>query len=150
MFVGQGPGKNHPPGSRPLEGKKGAGARLAKLCGLTNEELLKRCDTSNLLPDWRGKNGKGDNFPMNEAIISAELIWTKFFDYDRVVLFGSNVASAFGMKNEKVLKWVVLEGTTVAVVPHPSGINRWYNDPENRKKAEKFLRKLIKDYALQV
>lgn len=32
------------------------------------------------------------------------------------------------------------EGVVMAVIPHPSGNNPWYNDPDHRKKAEKFLR----------
>lgn len=28
------------------------------------------------------------------------------------------------------------------VFPHPSGVNRWWNDPDNTRRAERYLRRL--------
>lgn len=32
-----------------------------------------------------------------------------------------------------------------AVIPHPSGVNRWWNDPLNENEAREFLRSLVND-----
>ena len=33
----------------------------------------------------------------------------------------------------------------VAIIPHPSGINRWYNDSRNMKKINAFMRSTIRE-----
>ena len=41
----------------------------------------------------------------------------------------------------RTLEWFESrEGVTMAILPHPSGLTRWYNDQANRERAEKFLR----------
>lgn len=46
-----------------------------------------------------------------------------------------------GTRNAPPLEWYESrEGVVMAVLPHPSGRNRWYNDRRSRAAAEKFLR----------
>jgi hypothetical protein len=56
-----------------------------------------------------------------------------------VLLAGHRVAAAFGVR-EGYLREFVLQGVPAAVVPHPSGVNRWWNDPANVARASAFLR----------
>jgi hypothetical protein len=32
----------------------------------------------------------------------------------------------------------------VAILPHPSGVNHWYNDPRNVARARRFLRSALR------
>jgi hypothetical protein len=76
----------------------------------------------------------------------------------RVVLLGANVAECFGIRREawKPCEWREQSDTyrrfnfvgfrvgmalpfDWAVLPHPSGRNRWYNEPENERLAIEFL-----------
>lgn len=41
----------------------------------------------------------------------------------------------------RYLRWEYLrKGETYAVLPHPSGVNRWWNEEENVARARDFLR----------
>jgi uracil-DNA glycosylase len=144
LIVGQGPGKNHN-GDKALAGSnRGSGVNLAKLCGISHEELLQRCTTVNLLSRWYGSNGKGDQFPLKLAKRKAVKMWIEFFEHDNILLLGNNVAKAFETK-ASILEWIPLHGgMRFAIIPHPSGINRWYNSANNRKRAKIFLRELFR------
>jgi hypothetical protein len=48
------------------------------------------------------------------------------------VLLGRRVAAAFGLASAPYLEWTEARGRTWVVMPHPSGVNRWWNDEENR------------------
>jgi uracil-DNA glycosylase len=144
LIVGQGPSKGGE-GTKPLDGP-GTGDKLAELAGLPREEMLSRCTAVNLLSKWYGKNGHGDKFPSAEAKKQAEKLRNAWKDFDRIVLLGWNVASAFHIKGskEECLRWTTdKDGHVVAVVPHPSGASRWYNEPKNTSAAEKFMRGLF-------
>lgn len=75
----------------------------------------------------------------------------------RVVALGRLVGTALGRAEAPWLAWkeiymptVTVWGTTVhvAVMPHPSGLNRWYNDPSNVERARGFMRRNVR-YALK-
>lgn len=148
LFVGQAPGRRAPRTARAFGGP-GAGSRLAKLCGLTHGEFLSRCRTANLIKGWPGKNGKGDAFPFAVArrglhrIIKTDL-WR---DADRIVFVGQGVARVVLPNISTVMvkrpcEWYF---SRFAYLPHPSGVNRWYNDRSNTRRAETFLRALVKE-----
>jgi uracil-DNA glycosylase len=69
-----------------------------------------------------------------------------------VVCLGKRVMLAVGFKTVPWLTWLmmpwpgtVVTGTEyrrVAFVPHPSGLNRWWNDADNRLRARKFFNRL--------
>lgn len=79
------------------------------------------------------------------------------------VMVGANVAEAFGTKWVPSFVWhklfLLRDGRTTvksmsdfavdplacykfAMIPHPSGVNRFWNDPANVRRAKKFLRSL--------
>lgn len=119
-IVGQAPGRTR--GEREaLEGP--CGDRFARLAGLGGVgELRARARLVNLLGEWPGRAGKGDAFLAGE-----------------VLLLGRGVARAFRV-DSPFLEWRRVGGAVVAVVPHPSGVSRWWNCPENRARASAFLR----------
>jgi hypothetical protein len=55
------------------------------------------------------------------------------------VLLGRAVATAAGLPEASPLLWTDYCGGRVAMLPHPSGLNRWYNDPANMRMAESFM-----------
>lgn len=59
---------------------------------------------------------------------------------------GRRVAAAFDHRDPALpyLRWSE-EGEPFrwAMLPHPSGVNRWWNEPENREAAREFLRQLL-------
>ena len=98
-------------------------------------------DLVNLLDRWPGKKGKGDAFPLDEARASARRLnlWGK----PLVILVGRNVARAFGANSVAYLEGFLLGYVNAVVIPHPSGLNRWWNDPANTERARRFMRSLL-------
>jgi hypothetical protein len=121
----------------------GSGDRLAALCGIPRAEMLARCRAVNLLARWPGKSGKGDGFDMRAARRAA----SKMRMRGVVLLLGWNVARATGSQSRTYLEWHRLRGALAVVFPHPSGVNRWYNDRANKRRAARFLRRLLKETA---
>ncbi len=134
--IGQAPGPNTPK-SRPLRGD--SGRRIAKLMGLDLDAALELLRPRNLLREFPGKAEKGDAFP---AAVAREIARRSRLRGDHVVLLGRHVAAAFGAAREPYLGWFKLRGRWAVVVPHPSGVNRWYNSPANRRRARRVLRAL--------
>jgi hypothetical protein len=100
------------------------------------KEYMALTERYNVLRRWPGKNGKGDHFPMRLAKTNARRLALGFVGR-RVILLGRSVAKAFGL-NVGYLKWVNI-GFDVAVVPHPSGVNRWWNEARNKAAARRFM-----------
>jgi len=97
-------------------------------------------ERANLLKDWPGKQGKGDAFFLDAARKAAEKIRLE----DRTaVLLGRNAARAFDLAHLPWMTWAESRGGRVAVLPHPSGINLWYNSSKNSRKARKFMSELV-------
>lgn len=121
----------------------------------------------NLLKQWPGPSpdGHGYDFPLDEgrdgaaefvrdvatpSALSVEGV--RFCQYrgrrfrvpDLVMLAGRRVARAFRMP--RASEYFVIDpeckrvaGLPAVIVPHPSGINRWWNEPLNRRLAKGFL-----------
>lgn len=147
LFVGQAPSRTSDP-SRPFSGQ--CGKFLAELLGTSQEDMLAKHDFINVLDTWPGKGLGGDKFPMAEAKQAAmgklDLLRGK-----TVVLLGANVARAFNVSEFRYLgiyeirsRENVLDivASPVTVIPHPSGVNRYYNSVENKLTVSKFLREL--------
>lgn len=136
IMIGQAPGQHGDPSS-PLASK-----RLADLCGLSVWEFKDRFDRINLLATWPGKRGKGDEFSMTEARISAmEMVGS--LSGRRVIFVGKQVARAFQFFGTDYFTWEEFGSMLVCLIPHPSGVNRFWNDPERVEQAQGFLRSLI-------
>lgn len=151
LLVGEAPSRTGDP-TKPLTGR--VGRRLAALAGLSTFQYLRRTERMNLLDRWPGSAGKGSAFPLVEARSAA---WKKLsaFVGRRVVLVGRRVADALDLDDPYLGPWrcVVLDdggnsppasrAFLCAVIPHPSGVNRWWNDPKNTRSARAFLRSAL-------
>lgn len=145
LFIGQAPSRETE-GKPPFTGK--CGKFLAEdLMGLSQEQMLRDHDFLNVFDHWPGKGIGGDKFPMAEAKIRAKKMLDQLKDRT-VVLLGANVARAFGAIRFKYLGVYELRhpdrpseviSRALTVVPHPSGVNRHWNNPKNREVAKSFL-----------
>jgi hypothetical protein len=136
-LVGQAPSRTSDP-SRPLAGRPCA--FLGSLVGLDADAFRRRFRCLNLLQAFPGKAGKGDAFPIAPARSAAAQVRGR-----RLLLLGRNVARAFGHADAPLLRWERRGGRLVAVLPHPSGINVWWNEPRNRRAARRFLRETLEE-----
>lgn len=139
LLVGEAPARTTV-GARPFTGR--TGARLARLAGV--DDLSDAFDAVNLLDRWPGPDsGNGSSFPPAAGRAAA----ARFLERRRrrpVVLAGRRVAAAFGLARQPYLEWTRLpNGAPCAVLPHPSGVCRWWNDPANVEAASRFLRETV-------
>jgi hypothetical protein len=140
LLVGPAPGKRAPASWPAFGPGPGSGQFLCRLLGIG--AVRHEFDAVNLLDRWPGRaaNG-GDLFPIGEAREAALSIGRRGVIDDRpfVLLAGHNVAGAFGVR-VPYLTWERFDcGVPVAVIPHPSGLNRWWNKPANRERARRFI-----------
>lgn len=117
-----------------------SGRRLAQLLGVDDAARVGEC--VNLL-ELAPRNGKGSGFDHGQAAASAIGYATIFPEDVRLVLVGRRVGNAFGVRTD-YLEWTTAHGHRAIVVPHPSGVNRWWNDPKNEVRARRFFRSLAK------
>jgi uracil-DNA glycosylase len=149
LFIGEAPGKRWKPGDKPLGGRS-AGV-LAKLLGLDSEDFYGRIDAVNLMDKWPGPgpSGKGATFDPVRAMHAAVAVPV---EGRRVVYCGRRVARAFGFVVKEFFVQIPNDARAAEswVIPHPSGINRWWNDPKNRRKAARWLREFMGPDALRM
>lgn len=130
ILVGEAPSRDTE-GLPPFSGR--SGARLEELLG---RPLRERFVVVNVLGRWPGRQGseKGSAFPTATR---------------GGVLLGQAFAAALGVHwtSQRYLRWEWLRDhdgmfgvETYAVLPHPSGVNLWWNDPANVERARRFLR----------
>lgn len=149
LLIGQAPGPNTNP-DLPLfpVPKTSAGGRLQVMTGLTRGQYLDHFERINLLPYFPGKVKRDDKFPMPPARLAATAI-KPLLAGRTVILVGRNVAEAFEFPAEfhDWVRWpvrrpcIVTKSTglaAMAVIPHPSGRNHWYNKAENRARSAAF------------
>lgn len=122
-------------GAIPLSGD--AGRRFARLGGVELGEFL-QLRRVNLWFHDEEPRGRGRADAMASRL-----------DGKTAILLGRKVATAFGVGDLPPLSFVPVrygsgEGFWLALVPHPSGRNRWYNDSERRSRAEAFVRELLR------
>lgn len=61
--------------------------------------------------------------------------------YDPIVCLGVRVIEAFEVATP-VWGSVIVDGVTIASMPHPSGLNRVWNDPRAREKAVELMKRV--------
>lgn len=133
LLIGQGPGRGK---GEPLAGR--AGKKLAQLAGLSLDDFLEATERINLLPRWLGKNGKGDQAPPRLLRNAArQLIHSGILDGRAVLVVGLATAKAIDREAECRRTWHQV------TIPHPSGINRWWNEPKNEQLASRVLREFF-------
>lgn len=146
VFIGQAPSKAGDP-SRPLTGL--VGQRLARLASMVPMEFYLSVVRANIIPEFAGRRGTTDVFPMAEARANAERA-APLLDGRTAVFVGRKVADAFGCKSEW-FEWgeeyITVDGGVArvryATIPHPSGRNRFWNFPENVREARRFMTELM-------
>jgi hypothetical protein len=114
--------------------------------------LMQTFELVNLLKRYPGRQGKGDKFNLKYASrVAKEMMYSNRLADRQVILLGKNLAKAFGLQADYLewnyFGWCDRDGKTqnmhVVIVPHPSGINRWWNDPKNAAKVATFLKTLL-------
>lgn len=140
LIIGEAPARTGDP-RKPLTGR--SGRRLAQLCGLEPAVYARTFARANVLEAWPGKagrSGKGDAFHVSIARHRAAFLRRRFVGGRLVVLLGLRTARAFGVQAAYFVRQRVA-CANVVVLPHPSGVNRWWNVPANAARARRFLRR---------
>jgi len=122
------------------------GECIAELAGIPLKDFLRRTDRFNVLRRWPGGDGKGDIFPKADASMGV-LRLAKILPGRRVLFLGRRAAGAFRVSDD-YLTWAwrqvsligISTGFDAAILPHPSGVNRWWNEEANRDAARKVLK----------
>lgn len=141
-IIGEAPSKSSDP-RRPFDGW--SGRWLAKMAGLSGYlELAHAAHLENILKRWPGKGNageKGSAFPLKRARRAAKRI-----EFSGVMLIaGRRAARALcpEISGADYFAWHRTDKHCIpcllAVIPHPSGCNRWWNYDENREIARKFF-----------
>lgn len=151
VLIGQAPGPTGPPPGRPLVGGR-TGRMMQRITGCEKlKDYIRFFETMNVLDRYPGRNpsGKGDRFPADEARLAAIAKLPRLAG--RTVVFcGLKVAEAFGFPAPlyemnvfigRVDKMPIL--FSASVIPHPSPIVTYWNDPANLARAQEFFRTLL-------
>lgn len=144
LIIGEAPSKNEFPPT-PIEGR--IGRRLASYAGLSFEEFLTRFDRVNLLSVRQDTAEKGFTFDRVAALESWRIIARRIKPGQTVLLLGKRVADAVGCVNDYFEPCRLVGGITLYVVPHPSGVSRWWNDEKNKERMRGFMTELVKETA---
>ena len=99
--------------------------RLAHLCGVSEETLLGSVVWLNLF-DTPGTNSR----------LTVDMVERAAESSDAILLLGRRVARAWALDDLPPLGVVMRnagQGPLIALIPHPSGLNRWWNDPEHEE-----------------
>jgi hypothetical protein len=104
----------------------GSAARLAKICG-------KRLTWFNLFAEeptrWSREEARESATQWCEAL-------QRKLPRVPLILLGSKVCDAFGIEDPDWLEtYASILWSPMIAFPHPSGLNRWWNDPENEREA---------------
>lgn len=139
-------GMNNPYSSRPeaalLPAPSGcAGWRLWRMVhdvsGVSRAEYCRTFDRRNLInTQW------WDPLAARER---GEALWRALEGHTVVVLGQATLASMW-LPRPLELLWSVSGGVRWCYAPHPSGLNRWYNNPVNRAAVGMRLESLLEEY----
>ena len=135
LLVGQAPGD---PACPRLQGR--STQRFMHLLDLAPAAYQRLFHWCNLLDSFPGKAGKGDAFPLAAARVVVMTLPLA----PVTLLLGCQVARAFSLP-PVYFQWHAVRGCQVAVIPHPSGINHWWNTPAHRETFTRFMHALIPD-----
>lgn len=130
LMIGEAPSWS---GGAPLAGRPAI--LLAGCCGMAVSAWLATWERVNLFSvpprKQRGGKGKGFELPPEAAARAASAVDLRG---RHVLLLGRRVALAFGVRPASAAGPVRIGRgeASAAVIPHPSGIVRWWNDAGNR------------------
>lgn len=144
---------------QPLSGlaPRSTGRAIAEMCGLGWIDYNRSFDRVNVCPEAQPSTINVKKYRAHAENLAGSILRER-----RVIFLGSNVLGCFGFDPRTVepCVWYDLPDNAKhrgvagyrvghalpfswAVMPHPSGRNRWYNSPENRELASIFLRKTL-------
>jgi uracil-DNA glycosylase len=136
VIVGEAPSGESLLGRPGLALTGGSGRNLCAIAGWDWLEYLRHTERRNLfidpMPVWDRK----------AARVSADEL-TLALEGRTVIVLGAKVAEAFDLGEDPDYRWLHLDWADVARVPHPSGRNRLWNSPQERKLAREFLHGLL-------
>jgi len=136
-LVGQAPSRRGDP-RKPLAGPNGQ--KIARLGGMSYDELI-ACHRKHLNTHTR-KHGKGNAFDHAKGNVNAAEVLLDW-RVERIVLLGKNVARCFGFRDLPFLAEIRIYGRRFLIFPHPSGVNRWWNERRNEQRAREFLQRFL-------
>jgi hypothetical protein len=146
IVIGQAPGKG--PGQIGDKISRGTWKHLSELFGVPYEHLDSIVGRFNLCPKYIGKNEKGDAFDKKLGDEVAEKIclylWKRKDPLD-VIFLGRNVAKCFKANWDFALRFPITDKLKFSIIPHPSMVNRFWNEKKNVNKIKKFLKKIIEE-----
>jgi uracil-DNA glycosylase len=157
LFLGEAPSPSTDgrAGAAPLVGE--TGRRLALWAGLSPADFRVRARCLNLF------DRLPQRWSQTAARREAEWLWACLTqdreevlatygmhltdlreDTSMVVLLGNRVTRAFGLTHLPLFRVTQTGGPPVATMPHPSGLNRYWNEPAHVAEAERFLREMMR------
>jgi hypothetical protein len=142
-LVGKAPSRRGDP-RKPLAGPNGK--KIARLAGMSYEELI-ACRRRHLNTHYSAKRGKDNAFDDAKGYVNAAdvlLDWR----VERIVLLGKNVARCFGFHDLPFLAEIRIYGRRFLLFPHPSSVNRWWNERRNERRARQLLQRFLRGEAL--
>lgn len=119
-------------------GRGGTRAHLARLLGLEEAEMMAAVVWINL---WE--------YPGTDVRRYVDVVERVAEPGDAILLLGRRVARAFRLETLPPLGTLARSagiGPVLVAVPHPSGRNRWYNDPDHAEDASAVLRAVWRRY----
>lgn len=147
MIVGQAPSRGGDP-AKPLMSEP-IRSNLEGLLGVGPVTFDLYVGKVNLLMTYPGPSygRKGDAFNSREARVRAGLLRPRLVAWKHVLFLGARTAAAFGFRDPDAIRLTwrttdLLPGVACAMLPHPSGVNLWWNDSSNRRRATRFMRAL--------
>lgn len=124
----------HPPG---CTGHRIYQMLSGEVPGYTDEQYLVEWDRRNLIGGRAWPKGPGQRQTLR---LAAQPFLTELRDSQRsVVLMGAEVQAAFEVRLPPLSREWARMGFWVCTMPHPSGLNRWFNEGDNARRAAKFL-----------
>lgn len=138
VLFGEKPGPNTDP-RRPLypHTTTGAAARLIQLFGVTSDEYLSGTYRYNVFRDESGP------LTLEVARKRVERLYFKHRDLwkETPFVFLGKAAVRTAPQEFRELQFLQSKGD-VYLIPHPSGVNRFYNDDEDKNRVASILREL--------
>jgi len=138
-LVGQAPSRRGDP-RKPLAGPNGQ--KIARLAGMSYDELV-ACRRRHLNTHYNVKRGEGSSFDCAKGNVNAADILMDW-RVERIVLLGKNVARCFGFRDLPFLAQISIYGRRFLIFPHPSGVNRWWNERRNERRARQLLQRFLR------
>jgi uracil-DNA glycosylase len=136
LVFGEAPGRDSISHSPSLALTGASGRALCGYAGWGWLDYLKGTERVNLFMDPQPV------WMRDEARESAvNLLWT--IRGRRALLLGGKVAQAFGVAGSPHYTWMDFAGGSIALMPHPSGRNRMWNEQGEKLTAHDFLQDLL-------